>query len=238
MLTGPSRPPPRSRPAGDGWCVSLRTIPSSATAIGAASWARAGTVPRRSASPAEGWQRPGSRARRGPTLVLPDGGAVLRIAVGIGDAVAADPDAWRAAGAASHGPPPGIAGSRSVAAIGGLGRAAGRGGTPRTVSLRRAAQLHHGYGTGRADRSSSPMARTRPATRSRAPPLRECHDARAGPCEHAPQPPDRDPLRRGGGRRRQPPRGLEVEVFERDALVAMGIGGLLGVNAGSAEQPV
>jgi len=32
--------------------------------------------------------------------------------------------------------------------------------------------------------------------------------------------------------------GLEVEIVERDALVAMGIGGLLGVNAGSSEPPV
>jgi leucyl aminopeptidase len=31
--------------------------------------------------------------------------------------------------------------------------------------------------------------------------------------------------------------GLEVEVFDRDDLVAMGCGGLLGVNAGSAEPP-
>jgi leucyl aminopeptidase len=32
-------------------------------------------------------------------------------------------------------------------------------------------------------------------------------------------------------------RGLEVEVFDRDALVEMGCGGLLGVNQGSAEPP-
>jgi leucyl aminopeptidase len=32
-------------------------------------------------------------------------------------------------------------------------------------------------------------------------------------------------------------RGLDVEVFDRDQLVAMGCGGLLGVNAGSAEPP-
>jgi len=32
-------------------------------------------------------------------------------------------------------------------------------------------------------------------------------------------------------------RGLEVEVFDKDALVEMGCGGLLGVNAGSAEPP-
>ena len=32
-------------------------------------------------------------------------------------------------------------------------------------------------------------------------------------------------------------RGIEVEVFDRDALVEMGCGGLLGVNAGSAEPP-
>jgi leucyl aminopeptidase len=32
-------------------------------------------------------------------------------------------------------------------------------------------------------------------------------------------------------------RGLEVEVFDKDALVEMGCGGLLGVNAGSAEAP-
>jgi leucyl aminopeptidase len=32
-------------------------------------------------------------------------------------------------------------------------------------------------------------------------------------------------------------RGLGVEVFDRDQLVAMGCGGLLGVNAGSAEPP-
>jgi leucyl aminopeptidase len=31
--------------------------------------------------------------------------------------------------------------------------------------------------------------------------------------------------------------GLDVEVFDKDALVEMGCGGLLGVNAGSAEQP-
>lgn len=34
-----------------------------------------------------------------------------------------------------------------------------------------------------------------------------------------------------------PQRGLEVEVFDKDALVEMGCGGLLGVNAGSAEAP-
>jgi len=34
-----------------------------------------------------------------------------------------------------------------------------------------------------------------------------------------------------------PDRGLEVEVFDKDALVEMGCGGLLGVNAGSAEPP-
>ena len=32
-------------------------------------------------------------------------------------------------------------------------------------------------------------------------------------------------------------RGLEVEVFDRDALVALGCGGLIGVNGGSAEPP-
>ncbi len=32
-------------------------------------------------------------------------------------------------------------------------------------------------------------------------------------------------------------RGLDVEVFEKDALVEMGCGGLLGVNQGSAEPP-
>ncbi len=31
--------------------------------------------------------------------------------------------------------------------------------------------------------------------------------------------------------------GFEVEIFDKDALVEMGIGGLLGVNAGSAEPP-
>ena len=31
--------------------------------------------------------------------------------------------------------------------------------------------------------------------------------------------------------------GLDAEVFDRDALVAMGCGGVLGVNAGSAEPP-
>ena len=31
--------------------------------------------------------------------------------------------------------------------------------------------------------------------------------------------------------------GLTVEVFDQDALIAMGCGGLLGVNAGSAEPP-
>ena len=30
--------------------------------------------------------------------------------------------------------------------------------------------------------------------------------------------------------------GLEVEVFDNAALVEMGCGGMLGVNAGSAEQ--
>jgi leucyl aminopeptidase len=34
-----------------------------------------------------------------------------------------------------------------------------------------------------------------------------------------------------------PQRGLEVEVFDKDALIEMGCGGLLGVNAGSAEPP-
>jgi leucyl aminopeptidase len=32
-------------------------------------------------------------------------------------------------------------------------------------------------------------------------------------------------------------RGFEVELFDRDALIEMGCGGLLGVNAGSAEPP-
>jgi leucyl aminopeptidase len=32
-------------------------------------------------------------------------------------------------------------------------------------------------------------------------------------------------------------RGLAIEVFDRDALVELGCGGLLGVNAGSAEPP-
>ena len=31
--------------------------------------------------------------------------------------------------------------------------------------------------------------------------------------------------------------GLEVEVFEREAIMELGLGGLLGVNAGSAEEP-
>ena len=31
--------------------------------------------------------------------------------------------------------------------------------------------------------------------------------------------------------------GLEVEVFDENALVAMGCGGLLAVNAGSVEPP-
>jgi leucyl aminopeptidase len=34
-----------------------------------------------------------------------------------------------------------------------------------------------------------------------------------------------------------PERGFEVEVFDKDALVKLGIGGILGVNAGSAEPP-
>ncbi len=32
-------------------------------------------------------------------------------------------------------------------------------------------------------------------------------------------------------------RGLEVEVFDKQALIELGCGGLLGVNAGSAEEP-
>ncbi|HEU4319432.1 MAG TPA: leucyl aminopeptidase [Acidimicrobiia bacterium] len=32
-------------------------------------------------------------------------------------------------------------------------------------------------------------------------------------------------------------RGLEIEVFDKDALVEMGCGGMLGVNAGSTEPP-
>ena len=32
-------------------------------------------------------------------------------------------------------------------------------------------------------------------------------------------------------------RGLEVEVFDRDQLVELGCGGLLGVNGGSADEP-
>ena len=31
--------------------------------------------------------------------------------------------------------------------------------------------------------------------------------------------------------------GLEVEVFDREAIMQLGLGGLLGVNAGSAEEP-
>src|SRR5690606_15111379 len=31
--------------------------------------------------------------------------------------------------------------------------------------------------------------------------------------------------------------GLEVEVFDRAAIMQLGLGGLLGVNAGSAEEP-
>jgi leucyl aminopeptidase len=34
-----------------------------------------------------------------------------------------------------------------------------------------------------------------------------------------------------------PTRGLQVDVFDKDALVEMGCGGLLGVNQGSAEPP-
>src|SRR6185369_7825884 len=34
-----------------------------------------------------------------------------------------------------------------------------------------------------------------------------------------------------------PDRGLAVEVFDSDALAAMGCGGLLGVNRGSADPP-
>jgi leucyl aminopeptidase len=34
-----------------------------------------------------------------------------------------------------------------------------------------------------------------------------------------------------------PERGLEVEVFDKEALLELGCGGLLGVNAGSAEPP-
>ena len=32
-------------------------------------------------------------------------------------------------------------------------------------------------------------------------------------------------------------RGFEVEVFDRDALLELGCGGLLAVNGGSAEPP-
>jgi leucyl aminopeptidase len=32
-------------------------------------------------------------------------------------------------------------------------------------------------------------------------------------------------------------RGLDVELFDRDALVSMGCGGLIGVNGGSADEP-
>ena len=34
-----------------------------------------------------------------------------------------------------------------------------------------------------------------------------------------------------------PPAGLEVEVFDKDQLIEMGCGGLLGVNRGSVEPP-
>jgi leucyl aminopeptidase len=34
-----------------------------------------------------------------------------------------------------------------------------------------------------------------------------------------------------------PDRGLEVETFDRDALVELGCGGLLGVNGGSVDEP-
>ena len=32
-------------------------------------------------------------------------------------------------------------------------------------------------------------------------------------------------------------RGLDVEIFDKQALIDLGCGGLLGVNAGSAEEP-
>ena len=39
------------------------------------------------------------------------------------------------------------------------------------------------------------------------------------------------------GRHRTYPRGLDVEVLDEDAIAAMGLGGLLGVNQGSTEPP-
>ena len=70
--------------------------------------------------------------------------------------------------------------------------------------------------------------------RSRA---RRGDDARPRPGQHAAQPPERDEAGRTSPSSSVPERGLTVEVFDKDQLIEMGCGGLLGVNAGSVEPP-
>jgi leucyl aminopeptidase len=186
----------------------------------------------------------GFDGHRGQTLVLPRSDAPPLVAVGIGDPERFDANALRDAAAAfslavghqthlaaSLAGPPGEPISVAAQAIvegvllaryhyGPLQRRATRQALESLTLLVPAqsdvAMATEGVHRGTAYAAATALARdlaNTPPSRLTAARMAECAAEIAGGC------------------------GLEIEVFDREALIGLGCGGLLGVNAGSAEPP-
>jgi leucyl aminopeptidase len=213
--------------------------PSSATAIGYVVTSD-GTVPAALGLDRAALSAAGFAGSPGSTLTVPSPGSAVRVAVGIGPSSSVDPAALRNAGGAF---------ARAVASHERVAMALDRSGSPAPAAAARALVEGVLMARYRYDvlRSSSPAAPLRALTIVTDDPA-ATDAARAGqamasatllardlantPHNHLTASGMADIAVALGA-----VRGFSVEVFDEAQMAEMGIGGILGVNAGSAEPP-
>jgi leucyl aminopeptidase len=221
---------PGGRPVAS-WAVAT---PGDATAVGVLVDADR-SLPQGLATTRQALAAAGFNGAVGQTLVLPGVDALVRIAVGIGDSSTAADSSYRAAGAAF---------ARAAAGHGRLAievpSAAAAGPVVEGALLAR-----YRYDVLRTSSTATPLHRLTVITGDGSDAADEVRRAAAfaGATMLARDLANTPHSHLSATRMAQvatavgAARDLGVEVIERDDLVAMGIGGLLGVNAGSAEPP-
>ena len=236
-------PTPSVERAGTVAVSTARSVPDDAGAVGVPVGVK-GPVPRQIGLDRATLAASGFDGKVGQTLVVPRKGGPSVIAVGIGDPAELTPARRRDAAAAfarAAGKHDRLATSLADAGDGDAEAAAQA--VVEGVLLARyrySALKKEANGTGLAE-----LVLVAPAARAAA--AASGRRARLACSPAPPSSPATSPTRRPATSRRAawptwrspspPPSGLEVEVFDEDALAALGCGGLLGVNAGSDEPP-
>ena len=202
-----------------------------------------GAVPRRSASTGRRSPAAGFEGKVGQTLVVPRRDGPTVVAVGVGEPASSTAAGLRDAAAAFAR----AAGKRARPGDGARRRRPASTPTPPAQAVVEGVLLAgYRYGALKKEAPASELVERDAASRrrrgrrrrSRAPRRGARHSGRgpagARPRQHAARRTSRRatwPTSRGRGRRRRP--ASQVEVFDEDALAALGCGGMLGVNAGS-----